>query len=59
MEKGTEKAKYLKVKDNAGNEFLCPLEALKSVADATEAELAECVEEAVVGRYAGDIDVVR
>jgi len=59
MEKESEKGKYLKVKDKAGNEFLCPLEALKSVADATEEELAECVEEAVVGRYAGDIDVVQ
>ncbi|MBW1782823.1 MAG: hypothetical protein JRL30_19040 [Deltaproteobacteria bacterium] len=59
MERESENAKYLKVKDKAGNEFLCPLEALKRVADATEEELAECVEEAVVGRYAGDIDVVR
>lgn len=59
MEKEVEKGKYLKVKDIAGNEFLCPLNALKSVADATEEELAECVEEAVVGRYAGNIDVVK
>jgi hypothetical protein len=59
MERESENAKYLKVKDKAGNEFLCPLEALKRVADATEEELAECVEEAVVGRYAGDIDVVQ
>jgi len=59
MEKGSEMGKYLKVKDKAGNEFLCPLDALKSVAEATEEELAECVEEAVVGRYAGDIDVVQ
>jgi hypothetical protein len=59
MEKESGKGKYLKVKDKAGNEFLCPLDALKGVADATEAELAECVEEAVVGRYAGNIDVVR
>jgi hypothetical protein len=59
MEKGSGMGKYLKVKDKAGNEFLCPLDALKSVAAATEEELAECVEEAVVGRYAGDIDVVQ
>ena len=50
--------KYLKVKDKAGNEFLCPLDALKSVSDATEEELNECVEEAVVGRYSGNIEVV-
>mgnify|MGYP001123535265 CR=1 FL=1 len=42
----------------AGNEFLCPLDALKSVHEATEDELDECVEEAVVGRYAGNVDVV-
>lgn len=52
------KPKYLKVKDKSGNEFLCPLHALKSVKDATEEELAECVEEAVVGRYAGDIEKI-
>ena len=53
------RAKYLKVKDGAGNEFLCPLDALKSVADATDDELENCVDEAVVGRYAGDIEVVK
>jgi hypothetical protein len=53
------KNKYLKVKDRAGNEFLCPLDALKSVQDATDEELSECVEEAVVGRYSGDIEVVK
>jgi len=50
--------KYLKVKDNAGNEFLCPLDALKSVNDATEEELEACVEVAVVGRYSGNVEVV-
>jgi hypothetical protein len=43
--------KYLKVKDKAVREFLCPLDALKSINEATEEELAECVEEAVVERY--------
>ena len=32
-------AKFLKVKDRAGNVFLCPLDALKSVNVATEEEL--------------------
>jgi hypothetical protein len=58
MEPQIRKAKYLKVKDKAGNEFLCPLDSLKNVKDATEEELSECVEEAVVGRYAGDIEVL-
>ena len=59
MESANKKYKYLKLKDKGGNEFLCPLDALKSINDATEDELAECVEEAVVGRYAGDIEIVK
>ena len=59
MESKDNRYKYLKVEDKAGNEFLCPLGALKSVSKATEEELADCVEEAVVGRYSGDIEIVR
>ncbi len=51
--------KYFKVKDAAGAVFLCPLSALKRVEEATEEELANCVGEDVVGRYAGDIKVVK
>lgn len=59
MEAKDKKYKYFRIKDKAGNEFLCPLDALKSVRDATEEELAECVEEDVVGRYSGNIDIVK
>ena len=59
MESKDKKYKYLKVKDKAGNEFLCPLDALKSVSKATEEELADCVEGDVVGRYSGDIEIVK
>jgi len=59
VETTTKKFKYLKVKDKAGSEFLCPLDALKSIKEATEEELAECVEEAVAGRYSGDIEIVK
>ena len=59
MESKDNQYKYLKVKDKSGNEFLCPLDALKSVSKATEAELADCVEEAVVGRYSGDIEIAK
>jgi len=48
---------YARVKDQAGNEFLCPLDVLKDVKDATEEELEDCVDDATVGRYAGDIKV--
>lgn len=51
--------RFFKVKDAAGNEWLCPYDALKNVKDATQAELDECVEKDVVTRYAGDIEAER
>ena len=50
--------RFVRVKDGAGNKFLCPIDALKDPRDATEDELAECVDDATVGRYAGNIEVV-
>jgi hypothetical protein len=41
METTDTKYKYLKVKDKAGSEFLCPLDALKSIKEATEREHAQ------------------
>jgi hypothetical protein len=58
-EKNSQRKKYIRLKDRAGSEFLCPLDALKSIEKATEEELAECVEGDVVGRYAGDIEIVK
>ncbi len=52
------KVKYLKVKDAAGKEYLCPLDALKKLEQATDEELANCVEAEVVGRYSSDHEVV-
>ena len=46
---------WVKVKDDAGNEFICPIDALKVRESATEEELENCVEDAVAGRYAGNI----
>lgn len=54
----TKKDVYVRVKDEKGNEFVCPLEALKNVHEATEEELDNCVDDGTVGRYAGNIDVV-
>jgi hypothetical protein len=51
------KPRYLKIKDKEGNEFLCPLEALKNVKDASKEELDSCVEGDVVGRYGGNIEI--
>ena len=58
-DKDAHRKKFVRLKDKTGSEFLCPLDALKSIKDATEEELAECVEEDVVGRYSGDIDIVK
>jgi len=49
---------YVRVHDKAGNEFICPLEALKDPKTATEEELNQCVDDGTVGRYAGNIKVV-
>ena len=51
--------KYVKVKDSSGNEWLCPLEALKSARKATDEELNDCVELDVVVHTAGLIDADR
>jgi hypothetical protein len=48
---------WVRVKDNAGNEFICPLDALKERKSATDEELENCVDDAVVGRYSGNIDI--
>ncbi len=58
-DKDAHRKKYVRLKDKTGSEFLCPLDALKSIKDATEEDLAECVEEDVVGRYSGDIEIVK
>lgn len=55
----SEEEKYFKIKDAAGGVFLCPMSALKRVEEASEEELANCVDEDVVGRYAGDIKIVK
>jgi hypothetical protein len=51
--------RFVKVKDSSGNEWLCPLEALKKATDATQEELDDCVEFDVVTHTAGDIDAKR
>lgn len=40
-DKDAQRKKYVRLKDKAGSEFLCPLDALKSIKDATEEELAD------------------
>jgi hypothetical protein len=49
---------YVRVKDLAGNEFVCPIVALKNLQEVTDEELDHCVDDATVGRYAGNIKIV-
>ena len=58
MATGKQDKIYVRVKDWAGNEFLCPIEALKDPKEATEGEIENCVDDATVQRYPGDIDIV-
>jgi hypothetical protein len=51
--------KFVRIKDSQGNAWLCPLDALKNVNQATQEELDSCVELDVVTRYAGDIEAKR
>jgi hypothetical protein len=50
--------RFVRVKDGAGNTFVCPIEALRDPKELSEEEMGECVDEATVGRYAGNIDIV-
>lgn len=51
--------RFVKVKDKAGNIWLCPLEALKKSSEATPEELDNCVEWEVVTHTAGQIEAER
>jgi hypothetical protein len=57
MAEQAKKKVYVRVKDGAGNQFLCPIDALKDIKKATDDEIENCVDDAVVGRYAGEIKV--
>lgn len=57
MPEKEKKELWVKVKDDAGNEFICPIDALKDRKIATEEELENCVDDGVAGRYAGNIEV--
>jgi hypothetical protein len=55
MEKNN--ALYVRVKDQTGNDFICPIESLIDPEKATKEELENCVDDGVVGRYAGNIEI--
>jgi hypothetical protein len=49
---------FVRVKDTAGNEFVCQLNELRNVKNVSEEELEDCFEGDVVGRYAGQLNIV-
>jgi DNA gyrase/topoisomerase IV subunit B len=57
MSEGKEEQVFVRVKDRAGNEFVCPIDALKGLKEVTEEILDNCVDDATVGRYAGNIKI--
>jgi hypothetical protein len=57
MSEAKEDQVYVRVKDRAGNEFVCPLDALKGLKEVSEEILDNCVDDATVGRYAGNIQI--
>jgi hypothetical protein len=59
IEKAERGKRFVKLKDDSGNEWLCPLDALKNVKEATPEELDNCVEMDVVTYMRGDIDAER
>ena len=50
-------AVFVRVKDQSGNEFICPIESLIDPENATEDVLDNCVDDGVVGRFASNIDI--
>ena len=59
MSESKEQQVYVRVKDFAGNEFVCPIEALKNLKEVSEEVLDNCVDSATVGRYSGNIKVIK
>ena len=46
-----------RARDEAGNEFICPIDALKNREKATTEELDGYVDKAVTERYAGNLEL--
>jgi hypothetical protein len=59
MNADKEQQVYVKVKDFAGNEYVCPIDALRELKEVPEDVLDNCVDDATVGRYAGNIKIVK
>jgi hypothetical protein len=58
MDEFDRKEVFVRVRDANGEEFVCPLKALRNPKDLSPEELDNCVDSATVNRYAGDIEIV-
>ena len=47
---------FVAVKDSKGEKFLCPIKAIQNPSSAHIEAIDDCVEEDVIGRYAGNIN---
>ncbi len=48
---------YFVVRDEHGDDYLCPLNSVRNKDTITDDELDSCVEKDIVGRYSGNIDI--
>ena len=48
---------YFIVKDQQGDDYLCPLNSVRDKGALTDDELDNCVEKDIVERYSGNIDI--
>jgi hypothetical protein len=58
MDESDRRELFVRVKDGNGEDFVCPLKALRNPKDLSPEELDNCVDSATVNRYAGDIEIV-
>ena len=48
---------FVLVKDSKGEKFLCPIDAIQNSSFIDIEAINDCIEEDVIGRYAGNIKV--
>ena len=48
---------YFLVRDEHGDDYLCPLISVRNKEAITDSELESCVERDIVERYSGNIDI--
>ena len=52
-----DKNTFVSVKDSKGEKFLCPIDAIQNSSSIHIDEIDDCIEEDVIGRYAGNVKI--